>query len=129
MGERMKTIRGTQVTLPKKYTPGFMEQLDRRSIVYRELKTAYMEILQDCGGRENLSHTKRSLAERFIFLEALLQTWEQKIASGKADEETLGRWVQAVNSLQGLAKLLGLNRVPRKTKNLKQYIADQEDDE
>lgn len=122
-------MKATQTTLPKKYTPGFMDQLDRRSIVYRELRQAYTEILADCGGRDALSHTKRALIERFVFLEATLQTWEQKIATGKADDEMLGRWVQACNALQGLAKVIGLNRSPRKSKNLKQYIADQEDDE
>lgn len=44
--------------LPKKYVPGFLTEMDRRSLVF---KPAYMEIIADCGGKENLSHAKRAL--------------------------------------------------------------------
>jgi len=115
--------------LPKKYVPGFLTEMDRRSLVFKQLKSAYNEVLSDCGGKDNLSHAKRALIERFCFLEMTLQTYETLIASGEAAEDVMGKYTQAVNALQGLAKTIGLNRVPRKAKNLKQYIADTEGDD
>lgn len=111
--------------LPKKYTPGFIADLDRRSIVYKQLRASYNEVVAEAGGKDSLTHTKRALIERFVFLEACLQSWEHEIATNpKVPDSLLSRWVQASNSLIGLAKVIGLNRTPRKAANLKQYMKE-----
>ena len=58
-----------------------------------------------------LSHVKSSLVERFVFLEATLNRIENEMASKPNDVgDAVGRWIQAVNALTGLAKVLGIER-------------------
>ena len=98
-------------TLPAKFEPGFPRDFDRRTEIYQRLNTTYETIVDDAGGADQLSHTRLALVERFVFLEATLQTWEREIATDpKAAEHLVSRWIQAVNSLQGLAKAIGLER-------------------
>jgi hypothetical protein len=91
------------------------------SEIARELRSAYSAIVADLGGEAELSHVKRSLVERFVFLEAVLQGIEHQFAlavqskntdkgAAKLEPELIGRSVQAVNSMQGLAKTLGVER-------------------
>jgi len=43
-----------------------------------------------------VGHVKNALIERFVWLEAILQTLEHEMANGKIDKaESLGRWIQA----------------------------------
>ena len=51
---------------------------------------------------------KNVLVERFVWLQAILESLEQEMAKGQVDK--LGVWIQAVNSLSGLAKTLGIER-------------------
>ena len=110
------------MTLPTKYEAGFLRDFDRRTEVYQLLNTAYQEVISDMGGQEGLSHVQVCLAERFVFLEFVLRGIEQKIAANPKKSSTLlGRWIQAINSLSGLAKTVGLERRAKKV-NLKSYI-------
>jgi len=124
----MKTankIKKKRTKLPAKYEPGFLGELDQRSLVYRELKNAYDEIVSDAGGEDDLTHTQLSLIERFVFLEAVLRTWENAIAvNPKANDHLVGKWTQGVNALQGLAKVIGLKRHMKKTASLKSYLKE-----
>ena len=107
--------------IPDRYEPGFLKKLDARTEIARQLKASYEQVVSDLGGQSEISHVKNSLVERFIFLEAVLGGIENQLAlarTGDVDEEAarkleaelIGRWVQAVNSLQGLAKVLGVER-------------------
>lgn len=112
--------------LPARYEPGFLAELDQRSLVYRELKTAYDEVVSDCGGEDDLTHTQLCLIERFVFLEVLLQTWENTIAANpKASDHLVGKWTQGINALQGLAKVIGLKRKLKKA-DLATYLEDRD---
>jgi hypothetical protein len=71
----------------------------------------YDEIVADIGGLDDVGHVKRALIERFVWLEAILQTIEHELVQGEINKaEALGRWIQAVNSLSGLAKVLGVDK-------------------
>lgn len=110
--------------LPARYEAGFLEELDQRSLVYRRLREAYDDIVSDCGGEENLTRTHLALIERFVFMEALMRTWENNIAANpKESEHLVGRWIQAANGLQGLAKVIGLKRQIKKA-SLKTYLEE-----
>ncbi len=92
-------------------TPGFLSTMDGRTALVRNLRRNYETLLNDIGGAGEVSHIKASLAERFVFLESMLATLEQEIASGTLElDQAMGRWTQAVNSLVGLAKVLGPTR-------------------
>jgi hypothetical protein len=54
---------------------------------------------------------KRSLIERGLWLEYWLSTQERKLAGGK--EFDVGKWIQAVNSLQGIYGKIGIERKPK----------------
>ena len=65
-------------------------------------------IVSDVGGPDEVGHVKNALVERFVWLQAILESLEQEMAKGQVDK--LGVWIQAVNSLSGLAKTLGIER-------------------
>jgi hypothetical protein len=113
-------------TLPERYSKNFLSKLDGRIEIARELKAAYEEVTNDLGGVDTLSHAKRALAERFVWLEAIMRGIERKFVELNGDDaeasgQLLSRWVQAVNSLTGLARTLGLERRARKVERLDQY--------
>lgn len=112
-------------TLPSKFEKGFLAKMDGRFELARTLKGSYEEITSDLGGVEGLSHIKRSLVERFVWLEFIMRGIELQIAEAdkKDSAELLGRWVQAVNSLTGLARSLGLERKAKNIESLQTYVA------
>ena len=71
----------------------------------------------DLGGEDALTHVKAALVERFVFLEAVLQKLEADIATAANGNpaDLLGKWIQGVNSLQGLAQRIGLARTARQS--------------
>lgn len=98
-------------TLPTEFKTGFLRELDGRVQFTKTLKANYDAIVNDVGGKQEVAHIKGALIERFVWLEAVLQTIEQEMATGAIDKSVaLGRWIQAVNSLSGLAKVLGIER-------------------
>jgi len=98
-------------TLPAKFRSGFLAEMDKRTELARALRDNYAAIVDDIGGPSEVGHVKASLIERFCWLEAVLQTLEHEMATGQIEKsEALGKWIQAVNSLSGLAKVLGVDR-------------------
>jgi hypothetical protein len=96
--------------LPERYVRGFIDKMDGRTDLAQRLQIAYQEICEDIGGEEDQTHLKLSLVERAVFLEFCLQKWEREILLDKATPDQIGKWIQATNSLLGLAKTLGLTR-------------------
>jgi len=109
--------------VPGQYQQHFLARMDARYGLVKELKNAYEELTNDLGGLDALSHIKRTLAERFVWLSAILRGLEARISEGDATEsaDLLGRWIQGLNSLTGLAKTLGIERTARKA-DLQRYI-------
>lgn len=97
--------------LPVKFQAGFLSTLDGRTELARALRANRQAIVEDIGGEADLSHIKSALVERFVWLEGILQTIEHEMASGRIDKsEALGRWIQGLNAMSGLAKALGVER-------------------
>lgn len=100
-----------QNAMPENFSVGFLQTLDGRGEVSKALRANYESIVADIGGAGEIGHVKAALIERFVWLEGILQTLEHEMATGKvAKTEAVGRWIQAVNSLSGLAKVLGVER-------------------
>jgi hypothetical protein len=58
-----------------------------------------------------------------VFLEEMIRTWELQMAvNPKKTNDLLGTWIQTVNTLTGLARAFGLERVERKAIELKAYL-------
>ena len=112
-------------TVPATYTPNFLDKLDQRTELCRALRERFDSIANDLGGARELSGIKTSLLERFLWLESTLAKIESDMATAtdaKASAGFLGPWIQGINSLLGIAKTLGIERVA-KAIDLKSYVA------
>lgn len=121
--EKRKNQNTKPLNLPERYEPGFLERMDKRTEIYAALRSAYDEITNDLGGVDALGHVQTTIVERFVFLECILRNWERQIITNPKDsEKLLSRWIQALNSLSGLAKTIGIERKAKKIQNLKSYV-------
>jgi hypothetical protein len=100
-------------TIPSTYIPNFVERLDGRSLLATVIPERIAAIESDLGGPEGLSYARRSLVRRVVWLEAVVETFEQNLASDRITD--LGAYTQSINSLLGLYRLLGLERKARAT--------------
>jgi hypothetical protein len=107
-------------SLPDKFTPDFVERLDKRTAIARGVLGRIREIESDAGGAENMSHARRSLVRRVMWLECVVESSEQRLAAGEAID--LGSHVQAVNSLMGIYRCLGLERRQRSVRSLREVM-------
>lgn len=107
---RGKSVR-LLAAIPRKYTPDFMERLDKRTVLGKAVVDRYHAVVADLGGEEHLSAIKRSLVHRFTWFEVMIQGIECRAAAG--EEIDAGSWTQLVNSWLGIARMLGLERKAR----------------
>ena len=106
--------------LPAKYEPGFLERMDARLAIARVIRERVATIESDMGGTETLSHARRSLARRAAWLEAVIESDEQRLAFGAPVD--VGVHTQAINALSGLYSKLGLERRVRPTRTLREVM-------
>jgi len=99
-------------TIPDRYTPDFAERLDGRTVIARTIRGRIDSIEADMGGAESLSHARRSLVRRIVWLEAVIEHTEQRLAGGEGID--LGGHTQAINSLLGLYRVVGTERRARR---------------
>lgn len=116
-------MQGKLKTLPHRYEPGFMRRMDGRSGVSLRLQAAFEAIVEDTGGPEAQSYAKLVLIERFIFLVATLEKHEVEIVTESAKADALmGKWVQSMNAMLGLAKMIGIERQAKAGPTLRAYM-------
>jgi len=109
-------------TLPDRFTPRFLDRLDGRTQAARALRQRLAELESDLGGE--LSYQQSSLARRVIWLESWLETQEAKAAEG--EDVAIGQQVQAINSLIGLYRILGIERRARDVPDLQTWMKNRE---
>ena len=107
----------TPATLPARFEPKFLESVDGRQTVIKEIKKRLERLKQDCGCD---SFQKEILCERAVFLSTLLQT--QEIAGYESKPLDQGSYVQTCNGLLGILKALGLNKAAAKIGGLREYV-------
>lgn len=107
-------------TIPDKYSPDFADRLDRRTNIAKAIRGRIEAIETDMGGADGLSHARRSLIRRTVWLEAVIEHSEQKLAAGEGID--LGGHTQAINTLIGLLRLLGLERRQRPAERLRDVM-------
>jgi hypothetical protein len=107
-------------TIPDKYSPDFAERLDKRTSIAKAICARIETIETDMGGAETLSHARRSLIRRTVWLEAIIEHSEQRLAAGEGID--LGGHTQAINTLIGLCRLLGLERRARSVESLRDVM-------
>jgi hypothetical protein len=107
-------------TIPDKYSPDFADRLDGRTLIAKAIRERIEAIESDMGGADSLSHARRSLVRRVVWLEAIVEHSEQKLAAGEGID--LGGHTQAINALIGLYRLLGLERRQRPARTLREVM-------
>lgn len=113
-----------QLEIPKQYSAGWLDSLDGRYGLARELRQRFTEICSDLGGEAELSYMQRSLIERALWLEYWLTRQERELMQDAKFD--VSRWIQAANSLQGIYSRLGLQRQARDTPDLQTYLKQRE---
>lgn len=116
---RGKSVR-LLASIPEKYTPDFMERLDKRTVLGKAIVERYGAIVADLGGDAALTTIKHSLVRRFVWFETMIQGMECRAAAG--EEIDIGSWSQLTNTWLGIARLLGLERKPHNVKRLHEHL-------
>jgi hypothetical protein len=106
--------------IPAQYEHGWLDQLDGRRNLSKQMRARFDEICNDLGGRDALSYMQRSLIERALWLEHWLAQQERELAEG--GDFDVSRWIQAANSLQGIYSRLGLERRQHDVPDLQSYL-------
>lgn len=119
-----KSRSGRRADIPATYEHGWIDGLDGRMNIAKQLRARFDEMCTDLGGADRLSYMQRSLVERSLWLEYWLSQQEQALAKGS--DFDVSRWIQAANSLQGVYSRLGLERKAREAPTLHQYINSKE---
>jgi hypothetical protein len=116
---RGKSVR-LLAAIPAKYSPDFMERLDRRTVLGKAVRDRYHGIIQDLGGEDALSAVKRSLVRRFTWFEVMIEGFECRAAAGESID--IGSWTQLTNTWLGIARLLGLERKSKPVRRLHEHM-------
>lgn len=95
-------------SLPDDYSSDLVKRLDKRTKVARAILLRVAGLEEDAGGAEVLSSARRSLIRHAAWLDAIVDSHELRLADGQ--EVDVGAYTQALNSLIGLFRLLGLER-------------------
>jgi len=103
--------------LPTTFEPRFWAGVDGRLAICKEIRRRYHDLKADTGCD---SYQKDLLVQRAIFVALQLESAEVNAMEGK--EFDLGRYTQAVNSLLGLLRALGLERKMKEVVNLREYV-------
>ena len=108
--------------IPEKYTPDFMERLDRRTVLGKAVSQRFETVTADCGGIEGLAHVKIGLIRRFLWMECVIESIELQLAAG--EQIDIGTYTQLTNTWLGLARTLGLERKSRPVRRLHEHLAE-----
>jgi hypothetical protein len=106
--------------LPTDYCADWLERADKRTKVWRAATEREAALVSDAGGAEKLSHAKRSLIRRAVFLELLTETQEMRFTAGEPLD--IGAYTQAFNSMLGAYRVLGLERRQRPVESLRDVM-------
>ena len=109
-----------KASLPDTYRAGWLDKLDKRTKIARVIMQRIAALISDAGGADRLSHARMSLIRRAAFLEAICESHELQLAGGQ--EINVGAYTQSLNSLLGLYRLLGIERVARSVQSLREHM-------
>lgn len=113
-----------QAAIPPKFTPDWLEKLDGRTSLARAVNDRYHDLTQDLGGNDRMSYQRRSLCKRIVYMECVIE--QQEAALSRGEEVDQGRLTQAVNTLIGLLKTVGLDRQARDVPDLATFLKQRE---
>lgn len=106
---------------PRTFDPLWIQKADNRLVVIKMARERLSDLANDLGG--DLSYQETVLARRLIWLELLAETIERDVSEGKADVD-IGGYVQRINAIVGVIRLLGLKRRARKVPSLAKVLQE-----
>ena len=108
-------------TLPDNYSSDWLARLDKRTKIARAVLERIGALESDAGGAETLSHARRSLIRRAVWIEALCEGYELRLAAGEMID--VGALTQLTNSLLGLYRVLGVERRQKPARSLRAVMS------
>ena len=109
--------RGKQKLLtavPGSFDPNFIDRLSRRYTLTRVVRERREALEAHVGA--NPSYVQQSLIKRALWLELILESYEQKFAAG--DEVNIAAISQLGNTLKGYFRDLGIKPTPKAAQRL-----------
>lgn len=100
----------------------FLNDLDLRFRPGQQLRRRYRALIAAIGGLDAASPQQDSVIRRIVHLEALLEETELARLSNKPPVLEVGAYLQAINTLTGLFRLLGLKRMAKPIPSLQEYL-------
>lgn len=107
-------------TLPDSYSGSWLDKLDKRTRVARAVLERIAALEADAGGTDSLTAARRSLIRHAAWLDAIVDSHELRLAAGETLD--VGAYTQALNSLLGLFRVLGLERKTKRARELGDII-------
>ncbi len=117
---------GKATSPPDRFQQGWLDRLDGRYALARDLRDRFQALTDDLGGASNLSYAQRALAEHALWLDHWLHQQERALAEGRMEDFDVGRWTQGLNALSGVLTKLGLKRVPKDVPDLSEWLRKRE---
>lgn len=108
--------------LPRRFDPNFIDRLNKNYALARIVLARRHELETHLGGAEELSYVQKALVKRTLWLELLVERYEQQVANG--EQVDVGAITQLNNSLKGLYKDLGLKKTAKPVRGLRELMAE-----
>ena len=108
--------------LPAKYRRRFPWDLDRRCAAVREVAADLVELWTALGGVESLSPQRLWLIERVVFLRRRMLAFETAVLNEDKLPFDYGAYSNLANVCQGHLRTLGLDRVAKPVRNLREVM-------
>lgn len=97
-----------------------LSEADGRTKLAKRYAAIRAAILSDCGGRENVTHVRAALIDRFASLVVWSEAQDARALAGQKVDFT--RYAAVVGGLRRLADAIGLNRAARQIEPLGSYL-------
>ncbi len=107
--------------IPIRYDEGFLEAMDGRGRIVRNLRQRLDVLVSDLGGLDQLTYMERSLCRRAIHLERLIEKKEASLAHGGTVDESA--YIAALSALGALFTKIGLKRRAKQIQSLSDYVS------
>jgi hypothetical protein len=109
----------TLTAVPGSFDPNFIDRLSGRYALTAIVRDRREALTEHCGGAP--SYVQQSLIKRVLWLELIVESFEQQFASGQPLD--VGALTQAGNTLKGYYKDLGIKPTARPVKRLHEHLA------
>jgi hypothetical protein len=118
-----KSKKATEI--PDRFSQQFLETMDSRLAVVRELRQKFKNYCQDLGGEAELSWKQKGLTKRLLHVEGLCESKEASLVKGEAIDEV--KYLNEVETYRRLCTTLGIKKHPRLVGTLAEQYARRED--